>query len=373
MDIGLQSASMLALRTILLASAMLSLVAAAAGGLVRLGWSLPVVPTAAVAAHGPLIVGGFLGTVIGLERAVGLGQAWSYAAPLLTALAALALLAGLPPACAPVLALAGSAILAAVFLTLLARRAAPSTATMALGAFCWFAGNALWLAGRPVYELVWWWMAFLALTIAGERLELARVLRLSAGDRTAFAGALAILLGGLVAGRFTLDGGTRAFGIGLAAIAAFLLRRDLAWRTVRHEGLPRFIAVSLLSGYVWLALSGLLALATGFVPAGPRYDAVLHAFFLGFVFAMIFAHAPIIFPSVLGRPIAFSPRFYVHVVLLHVTLTLRVIGDLAGVLPARHWGGMLNAATVLVFIASTAAGLLAPSASAGQQRARSMA
>ena len=59
----------------------LALVGALLGGLVRLGWVLPV-PATLVVFHGPLMVAGFLGTVIGLERAVALGRRWAYAAPL---------------------------------------------------------------------------------------------------------------------------------------------------------------------------------------------------------------------------------------------------------------------------------------------------
>jgi hypothetical protein len=51
-----------------------SLALGIAGGLVRLGASIPA-PAGAIALHGPLLVSGFLGTVIGLERAVALGRA----------------------------------------------------------------------------------------------------------------------------------------------------------------------------------------------------------------------------------------------------------------------------------------------------------
>ena len=50
-------------------------------GLVRVGWSLPGAASAPLAAHGPLMVAAFLGTVIGLERAVALGRKWAYGAP----------------------------------------------------------------------------------------------------------------------------------------------------------------------------------------------------------------------------------------------------------------------------------------------------
>jgi hypothetical protein len=58
---------------------MLALVGALVGGLVRLGWALAA-PAPLAAFHGPLMVAGFLGTVIGLERAVALGRLWAYAA-----------------------------------------------------------------------------------------------------------------------------------------------------------------------------------------------------------------------------------------------------------------------------------------------------
>jgi hypothetical protein len=38
-------------------------------------------------------------------------------------------------------------------------------------------GNLLWMAGWAVFEVVWWWGGYLVLTIAGERLELARLTR----------------------------------------------------------------------------------------------------------------------------------------------------------------------------------------------------
>ena len=60
--------------------------------------------------------------------------------------------------------------------------------------------------------------------------------------------------------------------------------------------------------------------------AGPIYDAILHALFLGFTFGMIFGHAPIIFPAVLGRPLPYRPAFYLHLILLQATLLLRIGG-----------------------------------------------
>lgn len=65
----------LAVRLPLLALGMLALVAGVAGGLARLGGHA-LLPGAAAAWHGPLMVGAFFGTVIALERAVALGARW---------------------------------------------------------------------------------------------------------------------------------------------------------------------------------------------------------------------------------------------------------------------------------------------------------
>jgi hypothetical protein len=79
-----------------------------------------------------------------------------------------------------------------------------------------------------------------------------------------------------------------------------LARNQIARRTGGGAGLPRFVACALLAGYVWLAVGGVLWARDGAAVAGPAHDAELHAIFLGFVFSMIFGHAPVIFPGVLG-------------------------------------------------------------------------
>jgi len=139
----------------------------------------------------------------------------------------------------------------------------------------------------------------------------------------------------------------------MLALAVWLLRYDVARRTVRQTGLTRFIAVSLLSGFVWLGVGGVLAMAFGQVMAGPRYDAVLHTVFLGFVFGMIFGHAPIILPAVLKVSIEYRPIFYTHWALLHLSLIVRVTGDVAGWFAVRQWGGMFNVIALLLFLFNT--------------------
>ena len=70
--------------------------------------------------------------------------------------------------------------------------------------------------------------------------------------------------------------------------------------------------------------------------------------------SMIFGHAPLVFPAVMGRHMAYHPVLYGHVVLLHASLVMRVAGDLGGWLPFRQWGGLLNAAAIVWFLVATA-------------------
>jgi hypothetical protein len=140
----------------------------------------------------------------------------------------------------------------------------------------------------------------------------------------------------------------------MLALALWLLSFDIARKTIHQPGLPRFAAICLLTGYVWLGVGGILGVLLGGVTAGPYYDAVLHTVLVGFVISMIFGHAPIIFPSVLRLPIAFNPIFYVPLALLHFSLVLRVTGDLAFITPFRLWGGLLNGIAILLFLAGVA-------------------
>jgi hypothetical protein len=338
-----------------MALGMLALLSGLAGGLARLGWPLPVAAPL-VAFHGPLMVAGFLGTVIGLERAVALGRSWAYGGPIASGLGALALAAGVPGG--RELMLLGSLVMVVAFVAILGRQVALFTVVMTLGALCWVIGQALWLGGEPVHRVVWWWAGFLVLTIVGERLDLSRLQRQTAASRVAFVAAAGVLLVGLGRASLAPDDGMRLVGAGFVALAAWLGAFDVARRTVRGAGLTRFIAAALLAGYAWLAGAGLLLLRWPHVAAGAQYDAILHALFVGFVFSMIFGHAPIIFPAVLGVRVAYRPIFYLPLGLLHASLVVRMVGDLASWLAGRQWGGLLNALAIVLFFALVVHGVV---------------
>ncbi len=321
-------------------------------GLIRLGWQLPLAQVGA--SHGPLMVSGFLGTLISLERVAALRKPWMFAAPLLSGLGWVAglLLPWVP--LGPLLITLGSVAFVGILAVMLRREPKIFILSMAVGAVCWLVGNLFWLAGTPIFRLVLWWAAFLVLTIAGERLELSRVLRLGPRQMRLFLAAALIFLFGVLLSTWLADPGARLAGAGMAALALWLLRFDIARRNLRHPApLTRYIAICLFAGYIWLLASGVLTLAYGAQQAGGIYDALLHTVFVGFVFSMIFGHAPIILPALTGLPVTFHPVFYAHLVLLHASLILRVAGDLLGQPGARRWGGLINEVAVLLFLAVT--------------------
>jgi hypothetical protein len=84
----------------------------------------------------------------------------------------------------------------------------------------------------------------------------------------------------------------------------------------------------------------------------------LHAIFVGFVISMIFGHAPIIFPAILGTPVHFYKAFHAHFILLHVSLVIRMGGDLAEWVELRKLGGLLNEIAILLFLGMTVYSIL---------------
>jgi hypothetical protein len=96
----------------------------------------------------------------------------------------------------------------------------------------------------------------------------------------------------------------------------------------------------------------------GLAPGSPAYDAALHALLLGFVFSMVFGHAPIIFPAVLRVAVPYAPAFYAPLALLHASLALRLAGDATGSFEAARWGALASAVALLGFIANTAAAVV---------------
>jgi hypothetical protein len=336
-------------RRCLLVVAALTLVTGLLAGLARSGIALAWGPSFQPA-HGPLIVLGAFGTIIGLERAVALARGWAFAAPAVGAASAIAMLAG--TAWAPWPAAASSAALVCVNAAIVRRQSAAFTWLLFAGSAALFAGSLAWALGRPVSEVVLAWIAFFVLTIAGERLELSRLTPTPPWAVRALV-ALAVVLGAAACSRLAWGSlPTRLAGLTLALIGAWQLRFDVARWTVRQHGLPRFCAVGILLGSAWLVVAGALLAAQSHLPAGLLYDGVLHAVFVGYVVSMVFAHAPIILPAVARLEVPYHRSFWVALLVLHAGLVLRVLGDLAQSGTARQWGGIANVAALLLYAAA---------------------
>jgi len=349
-------------RLLLLGLGMSCLITGIWGGLLRVPVTLPLPVDHAnwISFHGPLMVCGFLGTVISLERAVGLRALWTYLVPLLAGVSAAAIASGVLAPWPRWALAAGSALFIAVTARIVFIQPNLANTVLGLGAVAWTGGNWRWARGHEIPEVVLWWLTFLLLTIVGERIELTRFQKPSPWSRPWLLAALVILGAGLVGGVTHQRIGGVLMGVGLLAVAAWLTRFDFAWRAIRHPGLPRFMSVCLLSGYVWLFATAGLLLGKWPQTTGTIYDATLHTFFLGFVFSMIFGHAPVIFPAVLGWPVQFRWTAYAPLVALHGSLLLRVAGDLANLPTLRTWGAAGNAVAVGLFLLNMASGFVFP-------------
>ncbi|OBF11172.1 hypothetical protein A5775_16185 [Mycobacterium sp. 852002-10029_SCH5224772] len=340
-------------RALLLVPGGFALLAGLDAALMLLGLPAPIETTRLTEVHGILLVLGFVGTVIALERAVAAQHWWAYLSPMFLGAGAVLLVTRAPRNLGGVLLLAGSALLIAVYVPLWRRAADVSVLVQVGGAVLATGAALLWLGGVPVPDLLPWLSGFLILTIVGERLELARVdPMLGTRAEVLLTAIAAAIVAATVAALLWPAFGYPLLGAALLAAVAWLSRFDVARSTVRATGLPRYMAVCLLAGYGWLLVPASTWLLVGQIPSGAGYDAVVHAVMLGFVLSMIMAHAPVILPAVLRRPLPYTPLMYGPAAVLHVSLLLRLgVGDARGFHWALQAGGVLNIVAVLGFIA----------------------
>jgi hypothetical protein len=344
---------------VLLACVIASLLAGIAGGLFRLG--LAVAPAdapwlgRAALAHAALMVCGFMGTVIGIERAVAAKHKLAWCAPLASGAAGLALLAGADGAARGLLVVA-AAVFTGVNLLLLQRQRAAHTALLFVSALTWLIGNALFAVGASATAVLPWWFAFLVMTIAAERLEMTRLMRRRPGAQPALVAILATMVLGAAASALSPRMGGVLYGAALLALSGWLFTFDIARRTVRAAGLSRYMAVCLLGGYAWLAVGGLAWIATAL--DAPARDAALHALGLGFIVSMMMGHAPVILPAIARVKLLFGRVFYLPLAALHASLLWRLAAGYGDF----HWrtqGALCNALAIALFALTVAGAAIA--------------
>lgn len=314
----------------------------------RLGWTG--LPTGMAAEHGAIMVGSFLGTLIILERAVVAKNKWFLLIPLLNGLSLPLFLLGFSDAALLVL-VAGGVGLCYIYLDIISRYKELYFYVMMGGSICWLIGNLLAWKYNFFPQALPWWISFLLLTIAGERLELTKFLPVKNRQKLL----LLVLLGVFVvaSGSFFHSWGQMVAGTALFLVAAWLLKYDMVRKSFRKKGLHRFSAIMLGTGYLWLAFAGISMVLSTWFPIA--YDVLVHSFFLGFTFSMIFAHGPVILPGIARLPFhPFSPGLYLWGALLHVSLILRICGSLHSFYPLKYWGGILNGIFIVAYFLTIA-------------------
>jgi hypothetical protein len=349
-----------ALAPVLLVLIGTALLAAVAGGLLRAGvaWSLPegaVWPGRAAVLHAALMIGAFMGTVIGIERAVAVKHRAAWLAPVASALAGPAMLLGLDGA-ARWLLVGAAIVFTGVNVVVVRRQRAAHTTLLLAGALCWLAGNLLFAANLATGAVVPWWFAFLVMTIAAERLEMTRLMRRRPGAQASLIFLLALMTLGAAASAIAPAVGGVLYGMSLALLAMWLMVFDIARRTLFAKDLARYMAVCLLGGYVWLAVAGVAWVAAAF--GMPTRDAALHALGLGFVFSMMMGDAPVILPAVARVKLLFGVLFYLPLSALHFSLLARLglgFSDAAW----RAQGSLFNAGSMALFAATVVGAVLA--------------
>lgn len=308
--------------------------------------------------HGVVMVLGFLGTLISLERAVALRRNWAYAAPAALGIGGLTLAAPpIPLVVGRMLLITGCAVAVATLVALWGRQHDDPTAAQILGAAMALGAALLWTR-LAVADLLPWLVGYIVATIAAERVELARLTMPAWSARVL----LVVAAGLLLAAAATVlwpEPGARIVGAILLVLVAGLGRVDVARRTIRSTGLPRYSAAALLVGYAWLAVAAATWVIAGSPGSTPVYDTVVHACFLGFAISMVMAHAPVIFPAVLRRPLPYRAAMWAPLALLQVGLLLRIpMGN--GLGRHRLWeiGGILNVAALVLFVATAIGSLV---------------
>lgn len=293
---------------------------------------------------------GFLGTVIAAERAVGLGRGWAWIPPLLSAAAAILMVFGEMTTAAVLLVGAGLSLTVVYVAALALSGMETHLVVMGFGAITWTVAAAGLAAGRAVAVVVPALVAFLVLTICGERLELSRMLRpRSPWWRRALLGAALAVVAMSAAALVDLPIAARLSGAALMVLTLVSMSGDVARRTIRASGVTRYMAAAMLTGYAWMLTAGLVWLLGGLVPGTRLYDVAVHTVLIGFVLSMVFAHAPVIVPAVVGVELSYHPTWWVALGALHLSLLIRTVGVVAGSHPVWAWGGTLNVAALTLF------------------------
>ena len=325
---------------------LLGLLIGTVGGWIRLGYVAMPIASAAMS-HGLLMVGGFMGTLICLERCMVMKNKGWLIAPFLGLVATVFFIAGREEVGMYFLTLESVGLFLVMYIQTMKHKL-PELIVMCIGSICWLIGNILVIKTGFVPVATTWWIGFVLLTIVGERLEFGKFLPNPRWSKALLHTLLTVFFVGLVVPFH--EGGNWILGMSAITMGLWLLRFDMARIAVRKGGYHRYIGLGLIIGYVWLVMFGMVLCLLDSHPY--FYDLFLHTFFLGFAFSMIWAHAPIILPTVFKRSqTVFHPVLWPLWSLFQLTLIGRMLSGLLMITEGRSWFGIINGWVLLSMFA----------------------
>ncbi|ROL56224.1 hypothetical protein D9V84_08615 [Bacteroidetes/Chlorobi group bacterium Naka2016] len=165
---------------------------------------------------------------------------------------------------------------------------------------------------------------FLVFYILSERLELAKIVGANKRSFRHFLANEIIVVGLVFFSVYYAYLALRILGAVVFLLTFWFIRNDLARRTLRSREPAKYSAVAMLFGYFWLAFGNLLF----FISPSTFWGEGIHSITLGFVFSMVFAHAPIIFPNVGMFKFYFSKILYYPLALLHISVATRFVSHI---------------------------------------------
>ncbi len=177
--------------------------------------------------------------------------------------------------------------------------------------------------------------SYLVLGILGERITFARMGRFGKEGRFGKRDRYHVLLGmsfvfGVIIDIFTDNMGVRFINfLILGSLTILIFLDDTGTKSsITETSFHVFQRWALLGGYAWLLVGIILMEWNAFNASLFLYDSALHAITLGFIITMLLAHAPIVLPTVLGKPATTElPGALTLVIIFWIFILLRIIGN----------------------------------------------
>lgn len=315
------------------------------GAFSRLGWPLPAAIAPLATQHGALMICGFFGTLIGLERWILKRFVLGYVSPFLTISGSLALFLFSESFAAVCFLLAAMYQIGAFAWSKQAHHL--PTLIQLLGLAVWGGGCLVWALGRGFTDLSLAWIGFLSLTILGSRLDkiqkantaMARPSRL---EYRILLGSMLCFAVGCLLNLMSQELSYQLCGASFLVSALWYLIFDAAVLPPERQAFLSYFRWGLKLSYGWLWLTGILLLIWGSALPLLAYDVYLHMILLGFVFGMVFSHLPIMLPELSGLQFRFHNILFAPLFVLHAGLAIRfgvVVFQQHAFFP---WFGLIN-------------------------------